>query len=54
MPKKVQVTAMVEMETYQRLVDLSRQTGKSISTLVREAVEKTCMPEVKSGGEKHG
>jgi predicted DNA-binding protein len=38
--KKVQVTAMVEMETYQRLVDLSRQTGKSISTLVREAVEK--------------
>jgi len=43
MPKKVQVTAMIEMETYQRLADLSRETGKSISTLVREAVEKTYM-----------
>jgi predicted DNA-binding protein len=39
--KKVQVTAMVEMEAYQRLADLSRETGKSISRLVREAVEKT-------------
>jgi predicted DNA-binding protein len=38
--KKVQVTAMVEMETYQHLADLSRETGKSISRLVREAVEK--------------
>jgi len=38
--KKVQVTAMVEMETYQRLADLSREKGKSISRLVREAVEK--------------
>jgi predicted DNA-binding protein len=38
--KKVQVTAMVEMDTYQRLADLSREKGKSISRLVREAVEK--------------
>jgi predicted DNA-binding protein len=45
MPKKVQVTAMVELETYQRLTDLSRETGKSISALVREAIEKTYMYE---------
>jgi predicted DNA-binding protein len=47
MPKKIQVTAMVELETYQRLTDLSRETGKSISALVREAIEKTYMKKAK-------
>jgi predicted DNA-binding protein len=45
MGKKVQVTAMIEVETYQKLADLSRQKGKSISSLVREAIAKTYFEE---------
>jgi len=38
MGKKVNATTMLELETFQKLTELSRETGKSISALIREAV----------------
>jgi predicted DNA-binding protein len=36
---KVNVSAYIEQEDLERLEDLSRETGKSISALIREAVQ---------------
>jgi predicted DNA-binding protein len=38
--RKINVTTMLEPEHYDQLTELSRETGKSISALIREAVEK--------------
>lgn len=38
MVPKVKVSVLIEREDLERLADLSRQTGKSISALVREAI----------------
>jgi len=37
--RKINVTTMLNPEDFQRLTDLSRETGKSISSLIREAVQ---------------
>ena len=37
--RKVNVTAMVDQETFSKLVELKKRTGKTLSALVREAVE---------------
>jgi predicted DNA-binding protein len=39
-PRKISITAMIEIATYERLLELSRQSGKSMSEIVREAIEK--------------
>jgi predicted DNA-binding protein len=39
-PRKISITAMIEIETYNRLLELSRQTGKSMSEIIREAIER--------------
>jgi predicted DNA-binding protein len=35
----VKVSVLIEQEDLERLEDLSRETGKSISSMVREAVK---------------
>lgn len=37
--RKVNVTTMLELEQFEKIAELSRETGKSISALIREAVE---------------
>jgi predicted DNA-binding protein len=37
--RKINVTTMVHPDTLKKLAELSRKTGKSISSLIREAVE---------------
>jgi predicted transcriptional regulator len=37
--RKINVTTMLEPEIFQRLTEISRQTDKSISALIREAVK---------------
>jgi predicted DNA-binding protein len=37
--RKINVTTMLNPEDYDRLTDLSRETGKSISALIREMVQ---------------
>jgi predicted DNA-binding protein len=37
--RKINVTTMLEPEIFQKLAAISRQTGKSISALIREAVK---------------
>jgi len=37
--RKVKVSVLIEQEDLERLEDLSRETGKSISSMVREAVK---------------
>ena len=39
MARKVKVSVLIEQENLERLEDLSRETGKSISFMVREAVK---------------
>ncbi|MGB9779072.1 MAG: ribbon-helix-helix domain-containing protein [Candidatus Bathyarchaeales archaeon] len=39
MARKVKISVLIEQEDLQRLEDLSRETGKSISSLVRMAVK---------------
>lgn len=38
MARKVKVSVLIEQKDLERLEDLSRETGKSISSLVRAAV----------------
>ena len=38
--RKVQISFSMEIEDYMKLVEISRKTGKTVSALVREAVEK--------------
>jgi len=37
--RKTQVTTSISLEDYEKLAELSRETGKSISALIREMVE---------------
>jgi len=37
--RKVKVSVLIEQKDLERLEDLSRETGKSISSMVREAVK---------------
>jgi predicted DNA-binding protein len=37
--RKVKVSVLIEQEDLERLEDLSRETGKSISSMVRAAVK---------------
>ena len=39
MARKVKVSVLIEQEDLERLEDLSRETGKSISSMVRAAVK---------------
>ena len=39
MPRKVNVSAYIELEDLERLEDLSRQTGESISAMICMAVK---------------
>jgi predicted DNA-binding protein len=50
--RKINVTTMLEPEHYDQLTELSRETGKSISALIREAVEKWLSKEEQRLSEK--
>ena len=40
MSRKVNITAYIELADLEKLEDLSRETGKSVSSLIREAIKK--------------
>ena len=37
-PRKINVTTMLDPSHFNRLTEISRETGKSVSSLIREAV----------------
>ncbi len=50
MARKVKASALISQEDLERLEDLSRETGKSISSLVREAVKQFLNKQREVGG----
>ncbi|MEM0096184.1 MAG: ribbon-helix-helix domain-containing protein [Candidatus Bathyarchaeia archaeon] len=49
MARKVKVSASIEQEDLERIEDLSRETGKSISSLVCMAVKEFLEKRLKGG-----
>ena len=53
MASKVKVSVLIEEEDLERLEDLSRQTGRSISSMVRAAVKEFLERKVAERGQGH-
>ena len=53
MARKVKVSVLIEQEDLERLEDLSREIGKSISSMVRAAVREFLEGKVAERGQGH-